>query len=184
MSTASANDGTQAPSGIGAQRRIRALMARAWSPEAIEHAAGLPAADARRVLADHRDISPELAAAVARAYDQLWDTELPRGTAAERAAADAHQEHAERCGWPPPMAYDDDTIDQPDGDPAPGWKRTGRTTIPAADLAEDARWVREHGGYRHASLAEVAVRLGVSRAALDKALERAARGGLEGREAG
>ncbi len=59
-----------------------------------------------------------------------------------------------------------------------------RDHLTDTDIAEDARWVREHGGYRLATLAEVAVRLGVSRAALDKALERAARGGLEGREAG
>ena len=82
------------------------------------------------------------------------------------------------------MAYDDDTIDHPDGDPAPGWKRTNRTTIPAADLAEDAAWVSEHGGYRYATPAEIAVRLGVTKAALDKALQRAARSGHDAREAG
>ncbi|HBW20484.1 MAG TPA: hypothetical protein DEH11_16480 [Actinobacteria bacterium] len=184
MHTPAASHGGCGPTGIGAQRRLRALMARAWSPEAIEHAAGLPAADVRRALADRRRVSPELACAVARVYDQLWDTRPPCRTHAERAAADAHREHAEWCGWPPPMAYDDDTIDHPDGDPAPGWKRTGRTTIPAADLAEDARWVREYGGYRHATPAEVAVRLGVSRAVLGKALQRAARANREGREAG
>ncbi|MGO9295090.1 MAG: hypothetical protein ACLP52_14650 [Streptosporangiaceae bacterium] len=168
-----------APSGIGAQRRIRALMARAWSSDAIEHATGLPVGEVRRALADRRRVSPQLAAAVARVYDQLWDTEPPRATPAERAAADAHREHAKRCGWPPPMAYDDDTIDLPDGHPAPGWKRTSRITIPAADLAEDARWLRELGGFRHASPAELAMRLGVTKAALDKALARTRQGDRE-----
>ena len=58
MSTPPASDPTLAPTGIGAQRRIRALIARAWSPEAIERAAGLPAADARRALADRRRVEP------------------------------------------------------------------------------------------------------------------------------
>jgi hypothetical protein len=109
----------------------------------------------------------------------VWEPAL--ATTAERAEAEAYREHAQRCGWPPPMAYDDDTIDLPDGDPAPGRKRTGRTTIPAADLAEDARWLRQDGGYRHATPAELAMRLGVTKSALDKALARASR---DEREAG
>ena len=169
------------PTGIGTQRRLRALATRSWSPGAIQAATGLPAGDLRRALADRRRVSPDLARAVARAYDQLWDTDPALGTAAERAEAEAYRDHAQRCGWPPPMAYDDDTIDLPDGDPAQGWKRTGRTTTPAVDLAEDARWLRQHGGYRHATSAELAMRLGVTKAALDKALARA---GRDEREAG
>ena len=79
------------------------------------------------------------------------------------------------------MAYDDDTIDLPDGDPGQGWKRTSRTTTRAVDLAEDARWLRQHGGYPHATSAELAMRLGVTKAALEKALARA---GRDEREAG
>ncbi len=121
---------TAAPTGLGAQRRIRALMARAWSPQAIENATGIPAAGIRQVLADWRNVSLDLAAAVVRAYDQLWDADPPRATHAQRDAADAHREQAERHGWPPPMAWDDDTIDHPDGHPAPGWKPAIRTTTP------------------------------------------------------
>jgi len=143
MSAAPAVDRVPAPSGIGAQRRVRALIARGWSPKAVEHATGLSAASIRCVLADPQSTSSEVAVAVARTYDQLWDTEPPRRAAAERAAAEAHREHAERRGWPPPMAYDDDTVDLPEGDPSPGWRRTSRTTIPATDLAEDACWVRQ-----------------------------------------
>ncbi len=120
---------------------------------------------------------------MARIYDQLWDAEPPRRTVAERTAADRQRELAGRYGWPPPMAYDDDTIDQPDGDPPPGWKRVSRTTLRSVDLAEDARWVREHGGYRQAAATELAVRLGVSRGALAKALKQQTRDS-EQREAG
>ena len=164
--------GVPAPTGIGAQRRLRALAARGWGPEAIQAVTGLPAGDIRRGLADPRRIPLSLPQAAARAYDQLWNTAPPTGTPAEQAAAQASRQHAQRCGWPPPMAYDDDTIDHPDGRPTPGWKRASRTTIPAADLAEDARWLRQHGGYCHATPAELAMRLGVTKAALDKALAR------------
>jgi len=163
---------TPVPTGIGTQRRLRALAARAWNPDAIQAATGLPAGHIRAALADPRRIPAAIPAAAACAYDQLWNTPPPTRTPADRAAAEASRRHAQRCGWAPPMAYDDDTIDHPDGRPAPGWRRTSRTTIPAADLAEDARWLRQHGGYRHAAPAELAMRLGVTKAALDKALTR------------
>jgi hypothetical protein len=38
----------------------------------------------------------------------------------------------------------------------------------SADLAEDARFLREHGGYRRAGIREVALRLGVSRERLGR----------------
>ena len=163
-----------APTGIGTQRRLRALAALGWSPEAVHAATGLAADEIRRGFADPRRIPASLPPAAARAYDQLWNAPPPTGTAAEHASAQASRQYAQRRGWAPPMAYDDDTIDHPDGGPAPGWRRTSRTTIPAVDLAEDAHWLRQHGGYRHATSAELAMRLGVSKAALDKALARAA----------
>jgi hypothetical protein len=65
------------PSAAGTQRRIQALMARAWSPDAIEHASKVPAASIRRALADQQSVAPELAGDVARAYDALWAKEPP-----------------------------------------------------------------------------------------------------------
>ena len=173
------------PTPAGTQRRLQALIARAWSPAAIERAGEVPAAAIRRALADRESISPDLASAVSGAYDRLWDKQPPQRTPAERAAAQAHREHAQRCGWAPPLAWDDDEIDLDDAQPAEGWRRTGRHTILAADLVEDAEWVREHGGYRMAGNTEVAMRLGVHRNRLDKAYERQrAREGMAEREAG
>jgi hypothetical protein len=171
------------PSAAGTQRRIQALMARAWSPDAIEQASEVPAACIRRALADRASVTPELAGGVARAYDALWAKEPPRASAQERSAADAHQEHAQRNGWAPPLAWDDDEIDLDDARPADGWQRSGRHTIPAAELVEDASWVREQGGYRLASNSEVAMRLGVSRDLLEHAYHRQRARGAE-REAG
>ena len=85
----------------------------------------------------------------------------------------AHQEHAQRHGWAPPLAWDDDEIDLDDARPADGWQRAGRHTTRAAELVEDAEFVREVGGYRLAGNGAVAMRLGVPRARLEKALERA-----------
>jgi transcriptional regulator with XRE-family HTH domain len=164
-----------APSQQGARRRLRALMARGWSPAAVERTSGIPATALTRVLASRNSVSPAVAHAVNRAYDQLWDREPPRATDEDRVAATAARVHARRCGWAPPMAWDDDQIDLPDGRPAENWKPGKGIVRRAVDLAEDAEWVRQHGGYRQASIREVALRLGVTKAQLDKALRRANR---------
>lgn len=72
------------------------------------------------------------------------------------------------------MAWDDDIIDQPHGRPAPGWKRPVRSWHRSADLVEDAAFVRQHDGYRNASMGQITERLGVNRAVLAKAHERVA----------
>lgn len=135
---------------VGTQRRLQALMARAWSPAAIETASGIPARDIDRMLGDERNATPALAAVVARAYDRLWDRQPPRSTAESREAASAALAHACRRGWAPPLAWDDDQIDHPSGRPADGWKPAngGSGRRSALDLAEDAAWVREYGSYR------------------------------------
>ncbi len=161
------------PTPAGTQRRIRALMARSWTPEAISQAQGIPAAEMRLALEHQAAISPELAQHVAGAYDALWDRQPPQRTSQEREEAAAAEAHARQRGWAPPLAYDDDLIDLPEGEPEPGWKRSGRTTIRSADLAEDVAWLREQDGYRHASARELAVRLGVSKDRLEHSLRRA-----------
>jgi hypothetical protein len=157
----------------GAQRRVRALCARGWAPDAIERAAGIPAGVAIRVLARRDTIRPDACAQVAGAYELLWNRQPPQRTGAEQAAAKAITAHARARGWAPPMAWDDEQLDDPAGRPAEGWRRGRDTTRRSADLAEDAQFVREHGGYRLATSREVAMRLGVTTAALDKAISRA-----------
>jgi len=162
------------PTPAGTQRRLRALMCRGWSPEAIERATGIPAAENARALTDHRGIGTEAAANVASAYDQLWDRPPPQATDRDRSLAAAAAARARTGHWAPPLAWDDEDLDRDDGAPAQGWRRTGSTQVRSAALAEDAAYVREHGGYRHATNKQVAMRLGVSPARLEKAISRAA----------
>jgi len=165
--------GSQRPSPWGTQRRLRALMNRSWAPRAIGRASAIPAAQITQALARLDNITPEFAERVAAVYDRLWDQQPPQVTREDGDLAAAARAHAHRRGWPPPMAYDDDLIDLPEGDAEPGWQPTSKASHRSADLAEDAAWVREHGGYRHASLAVVAMRLGVTHAALEQANIRA-----------
>lgn len=83
--------------------------------------------------------------------------------------------------WPagaagrPRWAGDDDEIDNRDARPGEGRKRPESPRRNAADLVEDTDFVREHGGYRHAGVPEVAMRFGVSKDALERALSRVRR---------
>jgi hypothetical protein len=163
---------TGAPTPAGTQRRLQALMARSWSLHAIARAGGLRAPQLGRALEKPRTITPKLAVEVSAAYDMLWDREPPRTTQEERDLADAAADAAHLRGWAPPLAWDDDQIDKPKAQPALSWRRSVRRNIPGTDLLEDAEFVRTAGGYGEADVGLVAMRLGVSRARLEKALSR------------
>ncbi len=160
------------PTPVGTQRRLQALMSRSWSLRAIAQAGGLRAPQLERALENPATITPKLAADVSAAYDRLWDATPPQATQAERDAGEAAADLARTRGWAPPLAWEDDQIDKPGARPVEDWQRSARVSIPSADLAEDADFVRGMGGYAGADVGVVAMRLGVSRARLEKAISR------------
>jgi hypothetical protein len=161
------------PSTTGARRRLRALAARSWSPQAIEAETEIPAALMESVLGSYRDVSPDLVQAITAAYDQLWDRDPPTATRDQREAAEKARSLAAAKGWAPPLAWDEDQLDRSKGRPAPDWKPRKRTTRRAVDIAEDAEFIREHGGYHDASINQIAMRLGISRDRFEHAYTRA-----------
>ncbi len=58
--------------------------------------------------------------AVRELYELLWDIAPPAKTAQQRRNITRAKAMAERYGWPPPLAWDDDTIDDPDAQPQAG----------------------------------------------------------------
>jgi len=104
----------QVPS-TGAIRRLRALQRLGWSLSAIGHAAGhtesWPHSITRQTV-----ISTRTDKEVRAVYDAL-SMRIPVGTTPnEIAAITRARRYAERQGWPPPLAWDDDAIDLPDND--------------------------------------------------------------------
>jgi hypothetical protein len=171
-----ADDDTAGPTTLGVRRRLRALTARSWSPQALAGETGIPAPLINCLLAGIRhDLSPRQRLAIANAYDKIWDRQPPAGTSDQHEACELARSRAASRGWAPPQAWDDAQIDQPDGRPSPDWKPRRRTTRRAVDIVEDAQFVRDHGGYRDANITEIALRLGVSRDQLDQAYCRARR---------
>lgn len=94
---------------VGAVRRIRALYAIGWTGDQVNQTAARSARFAQNLLNQPGDwITLDTWRAVARAYDQLWDKPGP---------STVNRRRAKTAGWAPPMAYDDETIDDPAATP-------------------------------------------------------------------
>jgi hypothetical protein len=171
-----ADEDAAGPTALGVRRRLQALTARSWSPQAIADETGIPAPLISSLLGGiPGNLSPDQRLAIADAYDKIWDRDPPAGTRDQREACESARSRAASRGWAPPQAWDDAQIDQPDGRPSPDWKPRKRTTRRSLDIVEDAQFVRDHGGYRDADITQIAMRLGVTRDQLDQAYCRARR---------
>jgi hypothetical protein len=109
------------------------------------------------------------ARAAATLYDELWDVPPATDSHRTRQSASRARNHAAARGWPPPAAWDDDTIDDPAAGPAEGWQRPAQITL--TYLLEDAQELLAQGHTRD----QAAQRLEVSRDSLNTALARARR---------
>lgn len=140
-----APDDSQVPA-IGAQRRVQALMALGWPAKDI-----LPATCmAGQVIRPGRQtVSAQTWRAVRDSYDRL---SMSRGTG--KVALN----RARREGWPPPLCWDDDDIDDPNAEAAAPRTRNDDRHGPHAELVEQVAAMTERG----ITVAAMAVRLGVS----------------------
>jgi len=132
----------------GTVRRLRALAANGHPLYRIAEQAGISKVHAR-LLASGRQphVTTAVARAVATAYDRLWNVDGGSTLTRNRARA---------AGWVPPLAWDDDAIDNPHAEPLPYERRRIRNRGP--DLAKDAAELTGRGLTR----AQAAERLGVT----------------------
>ena len=112
--------------GTGAARRLQALVAIGWTQTEIAARLGIHPGNLTPIIHGRSRIRVGTAAKVAALYDQLWDQ--PQDDTRAR-------KYAARLGWVPPLAWDDDTIDDPAVTPDLG-TRAGRST-----LLEDLEWL-------------------------------------------
>lgn len=103
---------------VGARRRVEALVCLGWSLNKIAQHAGL----CKRTLSEMSRRRDSCTAATYKAivatYEALWNTQPPMETKSDRIAAVKARNWAERNRWAPPMAWDDDQIDNPDAVPS------------------------------------------------------------------
>jgi hypothetical protein len=149
-------------SAVGTVRRIEALHAIGWPGSALGARLGVTE-DALRQWRSRTIVNIRTAESVAKLYDALSMTPGPSPITKSRAA---------RYGWAPPLAWDDDNIDDPAATPA----GVGLSSIYAAPI-EDIEMLVDTG---HTWITAPA-RLGVTRNVLEKRLHRLGRTDLTAR---
>lgn len=150
----------------GTVRRIRALIAIGWPIRRLAAELGIKQSNFRL----HKDVERVHEAtrkAVADLYERVWDAEPPCANRHERRGVTMAKRYAAARGWAPPMAWDDDTIDDPAAQPDMGADFTSRSERVAAESAE-ALWLLDVGE----DLESVARRFGISPQGLTLRLRR------------
>lgn len=114
---------------VGVTRRVRALACLGWSVTEIAAAAGVNVDTVKEVRRGERRELHTAGPALVAAYDALSMRTPSPLTRQDRSAVTQVRNRAARAGWAPPLAWDDDTIDDPAATPDLG--------APPADARHD-----------------------------------------------
>lgn len=107
----------------GSRRRVQALVAVGWSQSKIAERLGMSGANLWQTLR-RPTVTARRARAITALYDELWNAAPPAGTPWDKVAIARAKRTAAQHGYLPPLAWDDDTIDDPDTQPTTGAETT------------------------------------------------------------
>jgi hypothetical protein len=96
----------------GTARRVQALACIGWSVDRTAARAGIDRQAVDQALRGGQ-VTVKTARAIRDCYDELWATPAPEGDQRQRIAAARSRNRAARLGWSPPLAWDDEAIDDP-----------------------------------------------------------------------
>ena len=139
----------------GTTRRLRALVAVGYPQSDLCARLGITAGNSTSLFHAEGRVLAGTALRVAELYDQLFMTAGPSQAARDRA---------HRLGWAPPLAWDEDTIDDPAARPDGVRRGSGRRRLDADEYA-DLRGL----GF---SDAQIAARFGIQVESLQRFLDR------------
>lgn len=152
---------------VGARRRLQALMVMGWRHQDLGPLLGFRTTNLNHQAGDW--ISQRRHEAVKDLYDRLWNVKGPAGLQSLARIA--------KAGYAPPLAWDDDTIDDPNAVADLGARIYAQGKAPDGGLrrsdavVEDVEFLLEDG----CTWPELLSRLGLSEEALEGALRRADR---------
>lgn len=101
----------------GARRRLRALTALGYTLPVLAEQTGL-STETVSCVRQGRRVQLRMSAnqEIAAAYDRLWKVD-PLSVGVSATGAAKARTHARKSGWPSPLAWDDETIDEPEAVP-------------------------------------------------------------------
>lgn len=147
----------------GSRRRLRALLAIGWPRRELYERLGMNP----EMLALNKLIAgsqPKVTVARARQIGRLYD-EL----SGKPGPDDRERERARRRGWFPPLAWDDDTIDDPNAQPSgERWHKPHGRRVPA-DFVDRYLDARDHANRTDR---QIAAMMGIQLDALQQRLRR------------
>jgi hypothetical protein len=153
--------------GTGTRRRLQALAALGWPITALAERVDVSKVSLHSCLAGH-GTTARTARIVRDLYDSMWDQSPPESNRVERSIAQRSRIGAARKGWAPPMAWDDDTIDDPNAKPE-GAGKAFRGKLPHPD---EVAWLHYELGE---TVQALAMRFSVEVDSVRQALHRAAK---------
>jgi transcriptional regulator with XRE-family HTH domain len=127
----------------GTRRRLQALVAAGWTQSRIAEQLGMTPGTLSTVIRSARTTG-KTARAVAGLYERMWNLVPPQGTALERGAVKRARAIAARYSWAPPLAWDDETIDDPAAEPE-GVGRDKPSRVRKLPPADDIHWLIQGG---------------------------------------
>jgi hypothetical protein len=166
----------------GTRRRVEALAVRGWSRNAVARHIGMREDNFRQAISQGR-VSARVARLVVAAYDELWQKD-PIDAGASLNSVARVRAGAARAGFHGPLAWDDDTIDDPDAVPMTdavqpvvtvGGNVAARWLMGEAVILgpDDRRVVLRHlYEWTNDTTAEIAARLEMTPAAAERQWER------------
>lgn len=134
----------------GTVRRLQALVTIGWSQARLAKLIGVQPSNFGTLMNADR-CTVKRALAVRALYNNRWNQTQAGHDWHSKAAATRARNYAKANGWLPPMAWDDDSIDDPATTPDLGGKEKLRDTI-----ADDVSFMHNTGSTRD----EIADRLG------------------------
>jgi transcriptional regulator with XRE-family HTH domain len=143
--------------GTGVTRRLQALAAIGWSAQDVADRLGVTERAVQMWRSGHYPtVRPETAATVDRLYEELQGTPGP---------SPRSRENATRSGWAPPLAWEDDAIDNPAAQPT----GVGAPPVQGRVDLDEVRHLERFGVSRN----EIASRMNVRLESIDRAEFRA-----------
>jgi hypothetical protein len=127
--------------GTGTRRRLEALGALGWTVPTLAARSGL----SRPTLHNCHSgtaVTVRTARLLRELYDRMWNEVPPETNRAERSKVQRARIGAARRGWAPPMAWDDDSIDDPAAQPQGVAKPNLKRRLPSVD---ELAWLMDQG---------------------------------------
>lgn len=154
--------------GTGTSRRLQALVAIGWSQSRLGERLGIRISNMGPMMAG-RPVTAGRARAVQALFEQLWDQPQQGHDQRSKISANRARNYARARGWLPPMAWDEDTID--DSTHVPDLRARHDPT----SLIEDVEFLIRTGAGRESILTRTGYR---KQESLERLLLRAGRGDL------